>query len=116
GDRWAVARARATLRAANGEGREGEGLYAASCASCHGATGGGDGPLAASLSVRPPALRDFAAQARFSDDELVQLILRGRPGSPMPGFAQAIDPASARNFVRSLGMLPTADRQPYARP
>jgi len=112
-DRWAVASYIGTLHAANGEEREGEGLYAAYCASCHGATGGGDGPLAASLSVRPPALRDFAAQARFSDDELVQLILRGRPGSPMPGFAQAIDPASAEKLVAFLRVLPTAERQHY---
>src|SRR5438876_1405326 len=33
----------------------------------------------------------------FSDDELVELILRGRPGSPMPGFARAIDSASAED-------------------
>src|SRR5207253_11053132 len=112
-DRWAVAVYIGTLRAANGEEREGEGLYAAYCAACHGATGGGDGLLAASLSVRPPALRDLAAQARFSDAELVELILRGRPGSPMPGFAQAIDPASAEKLVAFLRVLPTAERQHY---
>src|SRR5947208_67210 len=60
-DRWAVATYIATFRAAHGDEREGEGLYAVSCAACHGATGGGDGPLAASLSVRPPALRARAA-------------------------------------------------------
>src|SRR5947209_2581986 len=112
-DRWAVASYIGTLHAANGEEREGEGLYAAYCASCHGANGGGDGPLAASLSVRPPALRDLAAQARFSDDELVELILRGRPGSPMPGFARAIDSASAEKLVAFLRVLPTAERQRY---
>src|SRR2546425_283170 len=53
-DRWAVASYVATLRADDAMVREGEGLYAAQCASCHGATGGGDGPLAKSLSVRPP--------------------------------------------------------------
>src|SRR5207247_1963699 len=94
-------------------GRGGQGLYAASGAAGHGANGGGDGPLAASLSVRPPALRDLAAQARFSDDELVELILRGRPGSPMPGFARAIDSASAEKLVAFLRVLPTAERQHY---
>ena len=39
---------------------------------------------AATLSVRPPALRDLAVQGRFSDEELVELVLRGRPGTPMP--------------------------------
>src|SRR3989449_11686400 len=89
-DRWAVATYVATLRADDQRVREGEGLYTAQCASCHGGTGGGDGVLAASLSVRPPALRDLAVQGRFSDGELEQLILRGRPGTPMPGFARAL--------------------------
>src|SRR5207253_10601852 len=53
-DRWAVATYVATLRADQGLVREGEGRYATTCASCHGATGGGDGLLAATLSVRPP--------------------------------------------------------------
>ena len=110
-DRWAVATYVATLRAGSGEEREGEGLYAAHCASCHGATGGGDGPLAASLSVQPPALRDLAIQGRFSDDELIELILHGRPGTPMPGFAQALDRASAAKLVAFLRVLPTAERQ-----
>src|SRR5207237_1183656 len=51
-DRWAVATYVATLRADEGLVREGEGRYATTCASCHGATGGGDGLLAATLSVR----------------------------------------------------------------
>src|SRR3989475_6866911 len=110
-DRWAVATYVATLRAGSGEEREGEGLYAAHCASCHGATGGGDGPLAASLSVQPPALRDLAIQGRFSDGELIELILHGRPGTPMPGFAHALDRSSAAKLVAFLRVLPTAERQ-----
>src|SRR5438093_10201180 len=101
-DRWAVATYVATLRADDRMLREGEGLYAAHCASCHGATGGGDGPLAGSLSVQPPALRDLAIQGRFSDDELIELILHGRPGTPMPGLAQALDRASAAQLVAFL--------------
>ena len=50
-DRWAVATYIATLRTAHGDEREGEGLYAVSCAACHGAVGGGapvrDQPLRA---------------------------------------------------------------------
>src|SRR3989442_1288384 len=112
-DRWAVATYVATLRAGSGEEREGEGLYAAHCASCHGATGGGDGPLAAPLSVRPPALRDLAVQGRFTDGELVQLTLRGRPGTPMPGFGRALDAEGAREIVEFLRVLPTAERQRF---
>ena len=112
-DRWAVATYIATFRAAHGDEREGEGLYAVSCAACHGATGGGDGPLAASLSVRPPALRDLAIQGRFTDDDLTDLMLRGRPGTPMPGFARVLDRQSAARLVAFLRVLPTAERQRY---
>jgi high-affinity iron transporter len=112
-DRWAVATYVATLRATEGELREGEGLYATQCASCHGAAGGGDGPLAVTLSVAPPALRDLAVQGRFSDEELVQLVLRGRSGSPMPGFARVLDAETARKVVAFVRVLSTAERQRF---
>jgi len=112
-DRWAVATYIATFRANDRAVREGEGLYAVECAACHGVVGAGDGPLAASLSVRPPALRDLAVQGRFTDQELEQLILRGRPGTPMPGFARALDPDAADRIVAFLRVLPTAERQQY---
>src|SRR2546427_8478727 len=48
-------------------------LFRSQCASCHGATGGGDGPLAKSLSVRPPALADLAVLGRFTDRKSTRL-------------------------------------------
>src|SRR5207245_2759692 len=110
-DRWAVASYVATLRADDAMVREGEGLYAAQCASCHGATGGGDGPLAKSLSVRPPALSDLAVLGRFTDQELTRLILQGRPGTPMPGFVRTLDPGQVASLVAFLRVISTAERQ-----
>jgi high-affinity iron transporter len=110
-DRWAVASYVATLRADEGMVREGEGLYAAQCASCHGATGGGDGSLARSLSVRPPALADLAVLGRFTDQDLTRLTLQGRPGTPMPGFARMLDPGQVASLVAFLRVIPTAERQ-----
>ena len=112
-DRWAVASYVATLRADDAMVREGEGLYGAHCAACHGATGGGDGPLAKSLSVRPPALADLAALGRFTDQELAQLMLQGRPGTPMPGFARALDSGQVASLVAFLRVVPTAERQQH---
>src|SRR5581483_10011272 len=112
-DRWAVATYVATLRAGEGTVREGEGLYAAHCAACHGPAGNGDGALAAALSVRPPALSDLAVQGRFSDRDLEDLILGGRPGTPMPGFARALDRDQAARIVAFLRVLPAAERQHY---
>jgi high-affinity iron transporter len=112
-DRWAVATYVATLRADERTVREGEGFYAAQCALCHGAAGGGDGALAPALSVRPPALRDLAVQGRFSDRELAQLIRRGRAGTPMPGFARTLDAGQVAKLVAFLRVLPVAERQRY---
>src|SRR5690348_7137213 len=112
-DRWAVASYVATLRADDAMVREGEGLYAAQCASCHGPTGGGDGPVAGALSVRPPALSDLATLGRFTDADLAGLIAQGRPGTPMPGFASALEPAQIASLVAFLRLVPTAERQQY---
>jgi high-affinity iron transporter len=110
-DRWAVTSYIGTFRADQGLVREGEGLYAAHCSSCHGATGRGDGPLAATLSVAPPALSDVAVQGRLSDDDLVALMLHGRPGTPMPALAGVIDRAAADKIAAFLRVLPVAERQ-----
>ncbi len=40
----------------------GEALYTANCASCHGNTGAGDGPAAASLDPKPASLRTTVAE------------------------------------------------------
>ncbi len=54
-------------------------LFARHCASCHGAAGDGNGPLAAELTVRPANLRTIAARngGKF-DDAAVMSIIDGR--------------------------------------
>jgi high-affinity iron transporter len=113
-DRWAVASYVATLRADDAMVREGEGLYGAHCAACHGATGAGDGPLARTLSVRPPSLSDLAVLGRFTDQELARVILQGRPGTPMPGFARTLDSAQVASLVAFLRVIPAGERQQRA--
>lgn len=110
-DRWAVATYAGTLRATEGMVREGEGLYAAHCALCHGTTGDGDGPVAASLSVRPPALNDLAVQGRLTDEDLGQLVQRGRLGTPMPGSARTLTRGEVAALVAFLRVLPVAERR-----
>jgi high-affinity iron transporter len=110
-DRWALTTYVVSLRADQGMVREGEGLYAAQCASCHGATGRGDGLLARTLSVSPPALADLAGQGRLSDEDLIELILHGRAGTPMPGFARVLDHAAAEKIVAFVRLLPVQERQ-----
>lgn len=65
-------------------------VFAEQCASCHGATGRGDGPLAKSLA-EPPA--DLTADHVYahSDGDLFWWIGHGIAGTPMPGFDGALD-------------------------
>lgn len=62
------------------------------CGSCHGMTlKGGLGP-----PLRPAALKGK------SDDMLVEVILRGLPGTPMPPWAFEISQSEALWLVRRL--------------
>lgn len=59
-------------------------VFATNCASCHGETGHGDGPVAASLTPRPANLANL--QATSSDDYLFWRISTGRSGTAMVGW------------------------------
>jgi len=75
----------------------GKSVYmAGGCAACHGEGGRGDGPSAATLRdadgwLLPPA--DFTTglyKAGRTPEALYRVIHLGVPGTPMPGFAEAI--------------------------
>ncbi len=66
------------------------GLFVQLCASCHGPTGRGDGPLAAKLTVKPPdfALKEWRHLRADEPAPLVaaaRIIKFGLPGSAMAG-------------------------------
>lgn len=55
----------------------GESLYTKNCASCHGARGGGDGPVAASLVPQPAKHSDGGYMNALSNDHLYKVIAEG---------------------------------------
>jgi hypothetical protein len=69
-------------------------VYGQNCVTCHGPSGGGDGPSATVLTAIPP--RDFRSgefvhfvaerRPRPSREELVDVLHRGVPGTPMASF------------------------------
>ncbi len=59
-------------------------VFATNCASCHGETGRGDGPVATSLTPRPVNL--VALQATSTDDYLFWRISTGKSGTAMVGW------------------------------
>lgn len=47
------------------------------CATCHGATGGGDGPASAPLDPKPRTFRDRAWQASVTDEHIAKVMVEG---------------------------------------
>lgn len=66
-------------------------LFAVNCASCHGATGAGDGPLAATLHPRPVAFVDRERARERSLLSLYQAVSQGVRGTAMPAFTALAD-------------------------
>jgi cbb3-type cytochrome c oxidase subunit III len=82
----------------------GKSLYATNCASCHGATGLGDGLSAAPLLPRPSDL----TAARYSVQALSNSLYYGVPAAAMPSFA-ALPAADLRALVAYTQSLSTSN-------
>lgn len=74
------------MAAAHAAEADGAHLYANHCASCHGARGEGDGPVAALLTVTVPNLRELAKKngGKFPADT-VKSYVDGRKPQPVHG-------------------------------
>ncbi len=85
------------------EGMKGADIFAKQCAACHGKQGKGDGPAAVALTPRPPDLTDSAKMSKLSDEELLQIIAKGK--GAMPRFDALLKPEeleAVTEFVRRL--------------
>jgi high-affinity iron transporter len=107
--RWNVVAYVGSMRATEAQRLEGEGLYTQRCASCHGVTGAGDGPMARSLSRLPPDIGTVAWQSEHSDDQLAEVVRTGIPGTAMPPSSE-LSAEQALSVVAYLRTLPTKDR------
>jgi mono/diheme cytochrome c family protein len=81
--------------------KKGEKLYQELCWQCHGKRALGDGPLAGSLSTKPPPLAGRYKQSQFSG--AVKTIQEGK-GS-MPAYEQLIDKHDSRRVMVWLSAL-----------
>ncbi len=68
---------------------EGKKLYVTYCSSCHGDSGKGDGPAAASLPVKPANHTDGNVMNKMSDKTLVDIISKGGQAAGKSAFMPA---------------------------
>ena len=83
-------------------------VYLEHCASCHGATGAGDGPSVRSLARRPADLRSAPTSLRHAG-EIFWLITHGVPRQGMPGFERRLGEAERWHVINFLRALSSAD-------
>ena len=100
--------------AGKGDPSAGKAKYDLLCASCHGTTGKGDGPVAAALTPKPRSLADQPYMKGLKDDHLFKVIKDGGPAvgkSPlMPGFGGQLTEEDIRNVVAYLRELAKAGK------
>jgi mono/diheme cytochrome c family protein len=93
---------------------EGKKLYITYCSGCHGESGKGDGPAAASLPVKPTNHTDGAAMNQIPDKFLVEIISKGGQAvgksSFMPAWGSQLKEKQIRDVIahiRSLANTPS---------
>jgi mono/diheme cytochrome c family protein len=110
--------ATAVQTTANSPGREraGQDLFRTYCASCHGTTAVGDGPLASSLRRKPANLRQIAKRngGQYPSELVYRVIdgrhpVRGHGGPDMPvwgdAFARTTDATDEDAVKRKIDAL-----------
>lgn len=95
---WSLSVAPATLA-------EGQGLFVAHCAGCHGAAGDGRGVLATGLGAPVPDLSTPLSLAARNDADLVAVVRDGVAGTAMPAFARALTDDERWKAVAFLRLL-----------
>jgi hypothetical protein len=76
-------------------------LYAQRCFNCHGPSGRGDGPIAASLPVAPPDFRDTVQHK--SNPQIKRLITAGK--GVMPAFEPALSQSEINDMLQMVRFL-----------
>ncbi len=90
---------------------EGRRIFQASCASCHGPTGLGDGPAGAKLTPRPPAIGTAALMSGVTPAMMFRITSIGIAGTPMVGFASTLSAEQRWSVVAYLNSLRATHEQ-----
>lgn len=101
------------LAQSKGDAKAGKAKYESLCAGCHGKTGKGDGPAAASLNPKPQDHTDGKTMNSLTDKYLADIIKDGGAGvkkSPlMPAWGKTLKDQEISDvvaYIRSLANPP----------
>ena len=83
----------------------GERLFAANCASCHGPRGMGDGPAAANISPKPPAIGSGEAMKDITPAMMFRKVSVGVTGTAMAAFSPQLTAEQRWNVVTYVASL-----------
>lgn len=94
-------------------------LFQANCASCHGTSGLGDGPLADGMFPKPANFT--AAHTRMHPDgQLFEWIQNGKPGTEMPAFGDSLTDEEIWDLINYIQVgfqgKPVVEGSPVATP
>jgi mono/diheme cytochrome c family protein len=91
---------------------QGKSVFQINCASCHGATGHGDGPAAAALNPKPRNFTEGYWRYGGGLARVVRTISEGSPGTAMASFSMLPleDRVAVAHYVRSLSPKPGEDK------
>lgn len=99
--------------AGGGDVAAGKALYATYCASCHGMTGNGDGPVSAGLDPKPAKHTNGDYMNQLSHEHLVKVLKEGGPAvgksplmAPWGGTLSDAQIEDVIAYVRSLAEPP----------
>ncbi len=91
------------LARAAGDAAAGKENYQAYCAQCHGESGKGDGPNAATLAHKPKNFTDCARMQALSDQDLFAVISNGGPArqlsNDMASWGDALEDKEITDLV-----------------
>jgi high-affinity iron transporter len=90
---------------------EGKTIFDRSCASCHGQSGGGDGPAGLALEPHPPAIGDATVMYDVTPALMYRVVSVGIAGTPMAGFANNLTPEQRWNVVAYVNSLRSTHAQ-----
>jgi high-affinity iron transporter len=84
---------------------QGKATYTQSCASCHGVSGLGDGPVGARLTPHPPAIGTTVQMNGVTPALMYRVMSVGISGTPMAGFGSVLTSAQRWNVVAYINSL-----------